>query len=129
MINSSFSNKSNSNFHLSPEAIFMKTEKKSDVWSVGVLLYFLVFGKPPKKREANENLEFPNKISEELENFLDRLLSKDLEKRYDAAQALEDPWLQKLEKKELSFEVSKNIYETFKQSYVIRRKGLGRGGG
>lgn len=107
--------------HLSPEALISQAEQKSDVWSCGVLLHIMMFGTPPNfEKDGSWTLKLSkdHSYSLELQNFLGKLLKKQLEQRYSANEALEDPWIKKFERNELSFEVSTAVLETFKQDYV-----------
>ena len=112
--------KNDTSNHLSPEALLLQTEKKSDIWSCGVLLFFLMFGRPPfnEKTKKIDDLTFPEEISSDLKAFLQKLLLKEAEKRYSAEEALQDPWLMKIENKGLSFKVSNGVLKAFKENYV-----------
>lgn len=100
--------------YMSPEMlnrtkIEVKYGEKLDVYSLGVTLYNLAFGKYPydlNKVSGNEyakmaeqinnsELEFPKGIavSKKFENFLRKILEKDYKKRYSLKEALEDPWI------------------------------------
>lgn len=71
--------------------------KKADIWSLGVTLYAFIFGDIPFKNQAipklyeqiqNEEVSFPAKISisDELEDFIMKMLHKDPEKRVNMEQ-------------------------------------------
>lgn len=106
--------------HLSPEALISQAEQKSDVWSCGVLLHIMMFGTPPNfEKDGSWTLKVKDDShSQELLNFLGKLLQKQLDQRYSASEALDDPWIKKFDRNELSFEVSTAVLETFKQNYV-----------
>lgn len=108
-------------YHLSPETILLQNETKGDLWSCGILLYFLCFGKLPFSDlpTKNDNWEIPlNEFSIELNNFLKKLIVKEMQERYSAIEALEDPWIKKYEKNQLAMEVPKSVYENLKACYV-----------
>ncbi|KAL4472451.1 hypothetical protein ABPG74_018400 [Tetrahymena malaccensis] len=96
---------------LAPETIQQYiVNKQSDVWSVGIMLYTLLFGTVPfdgknpeqiydsilnkqPKYQLEDETGYSVNISQKCESFLKRLLHKNYEYRYSAHQALEDPWL------------------------------------
>ena len=87
----------------------VKEASKIDLYSFGVTLYELAFGKYPYKLNEVENkkyddilnnikqekLEFPKdkKISTLFKDFLSHLLDKNYQTRYDIQQALNHPWI------------------------------------
>ena len=87
----------------------VKEACKIDLYSLGVTLYELAFGKYPYKLNEvenkkyddilnnikHENLEFPKdkKISHLFKDFLSHLLDKDYQTRYDIQQAMNHPWI------------------------------------
>ncbi len=92
--------------------------KQIDMWSCGGILYFMLFGRPPFKKFTNlralingiiqgaYDFDDPSiRISPECESFIRKMLNTDPMKRITATKALEDPWIQKLFKGELSSDV------------------------
>ena len=87
----------------------VKEASKIDLYSFGVTLYELAFGKYPYKLNEIENkkyddilnnikqekLEFPKdkKISTLFKDFLSHLLDKNYQTRYDIQQCLNHPWI------------------------------------
>ena len=78
-----------------------------DVWSVGVLCYELCTGHAPfestKSRQEtyrkilNVDLKFPKHLSEDIENFIRRLLVRNPEGRMSLEDAIEHSWMKKYE--------------------------------
>lgn len=95
-----------STYYRAPEVLLKNYNEKCDLWSCGVLLYFLLSGKSPFNGENEEKLHecilkgvydlksypFPN-LSKEALNLLKALLTLDPSKRISAEEAIKHPWL------------------------------------
>jgi len=100
--------------YCAPERLIQDQESKAvDMWSVGCILYFLIFGVPPfysEKEDEDENddevfdsvvegsVKFPDNrsISEMAKDLVLRLLEKDPAQRISAEQALKHPWIKSM---------------------------------
>ena len=91
--------------YCSPEVIDNEFNEKCDEWSCGILMYFLLAGEPPFYAETeeelfnkikNDELEFPkkkfNKISKECQDLIRKLLTKNVNERITAVDALKEPF-------------------------------------
>ena len=89
--------------YVSPEMYLEKEYdgKISDIWSVGVLLYSMVFGFLPfseddqnknKENIINGIYEIPEEASEELKDLIKHLLNVDTKKRYNCDDIKNHPW-------------------------------------
>ena len=95
--------------YLSPEVLCGKYDEKCDLWSIGVLLYFMLYGVFPFEDENDDKEKLFKKIKKEepkynlahscvsrlAQNFLKKLLKKQPKERYGAQEALNDPWILK----------------------------------
>jgi calcium-dependent protein kinase len=94
-------------FYRSPEQFTGVCTDKSDVWSVGVIIYLMLSGYLPFKGKnekqmaesiKNSPLNFStpewDNISEDAKDFIAHLLDKDPNKRYSAKQAFQHNWIQ-----------------------------------
>lgn len=102
-------------FYMSPEIIEGDISYKSDVWSIGIILYVMLTGKFPFNGKENEEVfhEIKNKplnlkyliecgCSDDVRSLLSKLLNKDQEKRITIEEALKHKW----------FKILKNNKET-----------------
>jgi len=94
--------------------------KKSDMWTIGVITYILVVGRPPffgvnqnatLQKIIEGNLTFPDEIplSNECKNFIQCLIKWKTDERYSAKQALNHPWLNSDVEHNLGDARSKNL--------------------
>ena len=68
---------------------------KGDMWSLGIMLYAMVFGKIPcaPVEDLGSWPSFPNEISVQLEDLLRRLLSVNVNDRLSSEDLISHPWL------------------------------------
>jgi len=85
--------------YIAPEVFRGEIHRSSDVFSLGCLLYFLLFGRDPfhsgdrgeKLRRNREAIyEIPGNISPKMRDLLNRMLEKDFRKRFRTAVELKD---------------------------------------
>lgn len=105
-------------YFASPEALESNWNDKSDLWSIGVILYLLLSARVPfmgeKEFEIKEKImqgtfdlrEYPwNKISKEAKDLIRKLIVKKPEERIKLKAALEHSWFAKLNLREKAFHV------------------------
>ena len=77
--------------------------KKSDIWSLGVILYAMVAGCLPwtkrNKKELYSQIKsgyytIPNNINEQCKDLIERMLTVDTEKRITLPEIFDHPWVQ-----------------------------------
>jgi len=88
---------------MAPEVHEKKCNHKSDIWSCGVILYFLFSGELPFKNEEETKKgrykvdgSLWSKADPSMLSFLSMLLCKRAGLRYSARRALRDDWLRKI---------------------------------
>ena len=91
-------------YFIAPEMLNGKYDEKCDIWSIGVILYYMLSGKYPFQSDDNINIfqkiesEQPNfwelNISENALNFLRKCLTKNPRLRPSAKEFLLHPWLE-----------------------------------
>ena len=89
---------------MAPEAILGNYNCKCDVWSCGIILYIMLCGHPPFNGRTEAEIftkisrgvfNYSGKdwagVSKEGKIFIQKLLSKDINKRFTAEEAWNDP--------------------------------------
>lgn len=116
-----FSTKCGSYFYQAPEIIQgQKYDQRCDIWSAGVLLYFMIHGNFPFT--GNENLlilkilkaepEYPESFSSDLIDLISCMLKKDPKDRISLSGIKKHPWFHDFEYKMLlETELNRHFYE------------------
>lgn len=99
-------------YYIAPEVIRKKYTNKCDIWSIGVILFILLSGKPPFDGSNDEEImesvlkgkfDFEKfqweKISKEAKDLITKLLSHNYHNRLSAEEALQEPWILSNKKK------------------------------
>ncbi|XP_044754347.1 aurora kinase C [Coccinella septempunctata] len=91
--------------YLPPEMVLGKPHnEKVDLWSLGVLCYELLVGRPPFETESYENTynairtikySFPDYVSAEAKDLISKLLVLDPDERLSLENILKHPWVLK----------------------------------
>ena len=95
-------------YYMSPETIEGHSYAKSDIWSVGVIVYLMLTGKYAfqadkgedlykkiKTEEIDMNPLIESKCSQEAIDFIQKCLKKNHLERMNTAECLEHPWITK----------------------------------
>jgi calcium-dependent protein kinase len=94
-------------YYIAPEVIEKNYDEKCDVWSLGVILYIMLCGKPPfysrVEKEVYEKIKkIPvtfkggvwSSVSDEAKCLIQKMLRKDPLSRYSIQEVYSDPWIQ-----------------------------------
>ncbi len=94
-------------YYVSPEIIDRKYNAKCDIWSIGIIMYEMLYGKKPfignnynevinNIKTQKINYERYNNNNEELSNdcinLLKNMLHREMENRFDVKRCLENSW-------------------------------------
>ena len=95
-------------YYMSPETIDGHANARSDIWSVGVIIYLMLTGKYAFNAEKGENLYhkikndeidmkplIESQCSEEAKDFICKCLKKNYNERMSTTECLEHPWITK----------------------------------
>ena len=110
-------------YYIAPEVLNKDYNEKCDTWSVGVILYMFLTGRPPFGGKNNEeivksiktkNVDEKNprllQRSQEVRDLVNGLLDKDINKRLSAKEALNHQWFKKFN--------GRKLFENFKEEDI-----------
>ena len=99
-----------SSYYMAPEIMRRKYNEKCDIWSIGVILYILLTGRPPFDGNDDEEIldnvkkgvfdkhSYPYPLlSSQSKDLINKLLQYDPKIRISADQAIEHPWFKSAE--------------------------------
>jgi calcium-dependent protein kinase len=124
---------------MAPEVIDGFYDEKCDIWSCGVILYTMLFGKYPFKADNRDelfsvikkgHLDFQDEAwkskSKELKGLLSKMLTVNANERISASDALKHKWFQKMfkggTKKELKSQETKEVLQNLKRFHVSHKQ-------
>jgi len=100
-----------SSYYIAPEVLNNKYNEKCDLWSCGVIMYILLCGYSPFNGRTEEAIlekvkigkfsmsdSIWEEVSNEAKDLVKKLLTKNIEKRLSAEQAINHEWFKKVEK-------------------------------
>ncbi len=92
-------------YYIAPEVLQKKYDDRCDVWSIGVIMYILLSGKPPFDGDNDEEITEQVKIgtynitggvwqvvSSDAKNLVKKMLTYKYANRVTSREALSDPW-------------------------------------
>lgn len=104
-----------SSYYIAPEVLDLNYDNKCDIWSCGIIMYFLLSGSPPflgnNVEELYENIKsckykFDSKIwssvSEEAIDLIKKMIQPDPNKRISAQDALNHKWIKNKKNKKMT---------------------------
>lgn len=115
-------------YYMAPEIINGSYTYKTDIWSVGVILYVLITGVHPfdgvSQQQVFDKILFEKydeatlnskKCSSEVKDLIDKLLIKDESMRWSIDEALEHPWFKQYEDKFAVYILDNDIIDSLKK--------------
>mmetsp|Transcript_7697 Transcript_7697/g.15072 ORF Transcript_7697/g.15072 Transcript_7697/m.15072 type:complete len:598 (-) Transcript_7697:661-2454(-) len=121
--------------YASPEMANDYCGQKTDIWSVGVVMYTLLCGRPPflkstdqetlKLIKSKPKVKFGGdrwaQVSQSAKNAIKAMLEVDPDKRPTATEVLQMPWLkEQVAETEISSEILTHLYQFSNQSRIRR---------
>ena len=93
-------------YYIAPEVLKGEYTEKCDLWSIGVIVYIMLSGKPPFAGKSDEAIiervkegaysladkEWTN-VTSEAKDFIKALMQKDVRLRLSATEAISHPWI------------------------------------
>ena len=126
--NKKLSKKVGTPYYIAPEVLNRKYNEKCDIWSIGVIMFMLLTGKPPfwgdndkeiiqmvKEGKMDFRKNEWNDISNEAVDLINNMLKYDFKKRYSAYECLRHIWFKKFLYK---FLVSKNDIQEYYNNII-----------
>ena len=109
-------------YYIAPEVLQKNYDEKCDLWSIGVIMYILLSGKPPFGGENEKEIfkkildgdydlkEYPwNEMSSDAKDLISNLLLMNSKKRFSAEEALNHKWFTKHKSKELFTKIENKV--------------------
>lgn len=118
-------------YYIAPEVLKGSYTTQCDNWSMGIVLFIMLSGKPPFGGKANKEIienvltgsyNYSNpvwdNISDSAKDLIDKLLNKQADERLTAEEAYNHPWLANQREKEFkNVEISMDVF-TNMQNYM-----------
>ena len=93
-------------YYIAPEVLNGKYTEKCDMWSIGVMLYIMLCGRPPFNGNTEDQIiskvkagkwdfrgEIWHSISTEAKDLIAKLMTREVGRRLTAVEALAHPWI------------------------------------
>jgi len=111
-------------YYIAPEVLKGSYTTQCDNWSMGVVMFIMLSGKPPFGGRSNKEIinnvlhgeySFNNSvwqaISDEAKDLISQLLERQADMRLTAEEAYNHPWIQQQRQKEFSgVDISKDLF-------------------
>lgn len=111
-------------YYIAPEVLLGRYTEKCDLWSIGVILYIMLSGKPPfggrtdkdilakvAKGEYSLGGEVWKKRSDDAKDLIRGLMCKDPSKRLTAQAALKHKWLERKVLNQFDVQTAKQTFD------------------
>ncbi len=118
-------------YYIAPEVLSGIYTEKCDLWSIGVILYIMLSGRPPFPGKTDK--EVLQKVSEgyyeltgdqwdkrsaDVKDLIRKLMQRDPSKRLSASVALRHPWLERKVHNTFDVEIARETLQSLKSFHV-----------
>ena len=110
-------------YYIAPEILEGNYDEKCDLWSIGVILYIMLSGKPPFSGKNDSEIlskvangkyslsgDVWNRRSDDLKDLIKSLMEKDPKKRISARDAMQHKWIQRKVHNEFDLTLAKKTF-------------------
>lgn len=127
-------------YYIAPEVLVGNYDEKCDLWSIGVILYIMMCGRPPFGGSNDDQIiakvrrgafefkpEYWEGKSEEVQDLIRLLMEKDPAKRISAKDAIQHRWIQQKVKAKFDKQVAMNSIaelQNFRADTKLRQASL-----
>ena len=118
-------------YYIAPEVLHGTYNEKCDLWSIGVMLYIMICGRPPFNGPTEDviinkvkrsNWEFRGDVwestSDEAKDLITKLMNRNVEQRLSALEALQHPWIKQRVKTSFNEQVARKAVSQL-QSFQV----------
>lgn len=121
-------------YYIAPEVLARSYDQKIDIWSVAVIMFYLLSGTHPFEGENDDEIMEKVKsgdyeyeaskwegVSEEAKDLIDKMLVLDADKRISAQEALDHEWFKHYEEDNIGNEALSGAIDSLKEFKVNQK--------
>ena len=125
---------SGTSYYVAPEVLKKEYDERCDVWSIGVLLYILLSGKPPF--DGDDDTEITNRVkkgkydlhsgqwksvSQEAKSLIQKMLTYNYKDRVFARDLIHEPWFKDASEAPLEADLMRECLENLREFNATKK--------